>query len=88
LDGAYRTFAAEIGIDAATSKRGSAIFTVEVDGVATFTSPIMSGGTPARPIQVDVSGAHTLTLVVMPGTDGNTGDWADWAQARLTRGAS
>lgn len=85
LDGAYRSFAADVGIDAATGKRGSAVFTVEVDGVAKFTSPLVQGGAPALPIEVDVSGARTLTLVVTPGSDGDIGDWADWAQARLIR---
>ncbi len=85
LDGAYRTFAADAGIDAAVGKRGTAVFTVEVDGVAKFTSPVVHGGAPPVPVQVDVAGARTLTLVVTPGSDGNASDWADWGAARLIR---
>jgi hypothetical protein len=85
LDGAYRTFLADAGIDAAVGKRGSVVFTVEVDGTAKFTSPLVTGGTAALPIDVDISGARTLTLVVTPGNAGNAAHWADWASARLTR---
>jgi len=85
LDGAYRTFAADIGIDAAAGTRGSAVFTVQVDGTTKFSSDLIGGGAAALPVQVDVSGARTLTLVVSPGSDGGASDWADWADARVTR---
>jgi hypothetical protein len=88
LDSAYRTFLADAGIDAAVGKRGSVVFTVEVDGIAKFTSPLVTGGTAALPVDLDVSGARTLTLEVTSGDDDNPirwADWADWANARLIR---
>ena len=85
LDGAYHTFAADIGIDAAAGTSGSVVFTVQVDGTTTFSSDLVRGGATALPIQVDVTGARTLALVVSPGNDGDASDWADWADARLTR---
>jgi len=88
LGGAYRTFAADIGIDAAAGQRGSVIFSVAVDNVTKFTSPVMKAGDLPLPIEVDVSGAHTLTLLVTPGSGSTAGDWANWAQARLVRAGS
>jgi hypothetical protein len=85
LDGAYRTFTAGVGVDAAAGTRGSVVFTIEVDGVVRFTSPLARGGAPAIPVMVDVTGARALTLIVTAGGDGNAGDWADWAEARLAR---
>jgi hypothetical protein len=88
LGGAYRTFTADVGIDAATGQRGSAVFSVQVDGVTKFTSPMMRGGSPPLPVEVDVSGVRTLTLAVTPGTDGVANAWANWANARLVRAPS
>ena len=40
---------------------------------------------PARPVQVDITGASELRLKVLDGGDGITGDHADWAEARVLR---
>ena len=82
--GPYRWFAADIGIDAAVGPRGSALFKVQVDGVTKFATRVQ-GGQPAVPVRVDLSRGHALALVVLPNTDSNVYDWADWAQARLIR---
>lgn len=82
--GPYRWFAADIGIDAAVGPRGSALFKVQVDGVTRFATRVR-GGQPAVPVRVDLSGGHAFALVVLPNTDSNVFDWADWAQARLIR---
>jgi hypothetical protein len=46
-----------------------------------FDSGLMRSG--ATEVDVDVTGAQTLSLVVTDGGDGATLDWADWADARL-----
>ena len=53
------------------------------NGQFRYISPLMTGSTPARAVQVDISGATELALVVHYGWDGYAFDHADWADARL-----
>ncbi len=50
-----------------------------------FDSKLVSSATPghAVAVDVDVTGAKELYLVVRDGGDGFTADWADWAEPRL-----
>jgi len=52
---------------------------------ARFQSPTVTTSTPglAVPIDVDLTGARELYLVVRDGGDGFGCDWADWAEPRL-----
>ncbi|WP_181419777.1 endo-alpha-N-acetylgalactosaminidase family protein [Arthrobacter psychrolactophilus] len=73
-------FTAVIGIDDFQATRGSVIFKVLGDGVELFNSGVLTGASPALPINVDLKGAKYVELVVDPnGSNGN--DWADWADA-------
>ncbi|SEE60399.1 endo-alpha-N-acetylgalactosaminidase [Arthrobacter alpinus] len=73
-------FTAVIGIDDFQATRGSVIFKVLGDGVELFNSGVLTGSSPAMPINVDLKGAKYVELVVDPnGNNGN--DWADWADA-------
>ncbi len=51
-----------------------------------FQSPLVTTKTPghAVDIDVDITKAKDLYLVVTHGGDGNSCDWADWAEPRLT----
>jgi glucose/arabinose dehydrogenase len=75
---------ADVGIDDSVSG-GTAVFQVWLDGVKAFDSGIVRASDQRRPVNVSVAGARELRLVVTNGGDGNTGDRADWAGARVSR---
>ena len=84
LYGQCSTFSAVIGVDDEVGARGSVIFQVYVDGAIKLHSDVMTGSTPARNVQIDVSGATELSLVVHYGWDNYSYDHADWADAKVT----
>jgi hypothetical protein len=87
LDGAYTAFVSDIGVDEEVESAGSVVFQVYADGVQLYDSGLMTGTTPTKKVQVDVTGRQSLRLVVTPGTDGRGFDHADWAGAKLLRPA-
>ncbi len=75
-------FTAVIGIDDVQAAKGSVIFKVLGDGKELYNSGVLTGDSPAVPINVDLMGAKYIELVVDPnGSNGN--DWADWADAKF-----
>ena len=85
LDGQYRRFDAELGIDDSTAGRGSVQFRVHVDGQEKFASKTIRGGGTAVPISVDLSGAKRLELIVDFADRADVLDHADWLDARLVK---
>lgn len=85
LAGRYAAFMCDVGIDDETGGRGSATFRVLVDGQLVFDSGVLTHGSPAKKVNVPVSGGKELKLVVTDGGNGNDWDHADWAGARLLR---
>jgi len=86
LDGGYSLFCATVGVDDSAGGLGSVAFRVLADGRTAFESPVMRGGDPPLDIQVRVAGAKRLTLVAdFGGTVVASGNFADWAEARLVR---
>jgi len=83
LEGAYRRFLAWAGPDMATY--GSLGFTVIVDGQKRWESGKMVRGDAPRQIDVDITGAKELRLVVDDSGNGIAGDHANWANAQLLR---
>jgi glucose/arabinose dehydrogenase len=77
-------FVSDVGIDDAAGNAGSVAFQVFVDGKPAFDSGIVRGSDPRRSVNVSVSGARQLRLVVTDGGDGNELDVANWAGARVT----
>jgi len=84
LSGNYSTFNADVGVDDEVNGNGSVTFEVWADGVKLYDSGLVTGGTAAKSIAVNVAGKQTLELVVTDGGNGNNYDHADWAGARLT----
>ena len=82
LDGQYTTFITDIGLDNEMNG-GNVEFQIFLDGVPVYSSGNMTINTATKSITLDVSGKQVLTLVVTDGGDGNYGDHADWAGARL-----
>jgi hypothetical protein len=87
LDGKCRTFHAIVGIDDAVSEMpgtGDAICQVFVDGVKKFERRIRQTEKSIA-VNVELSGAKTLSLVTDFGAGGDAGDRVNWAMARVAR---
>ncbi|MEW2397151.1 NPCBM/NEW2 domain-containing protein [Streptomyces sp. NPDC046862] len=84
LGGNCTRLTATAGIDDEVAPYGSVTFSVVADGRTLTTTPVLTGTSAALPIDLDVSGAQQLDLVVDDGGDGNAHDHADWGGARLT----
>ncbi len=83
LSGRCSAFAADVGLDAEVGTHGAASFQVWSDDSLIYDSGVLTGGMPALPVYLDISGADELRLVVVPA--GETTDYAhaDWAGARV-----
>ena len=73
-----------VGVDDEGGSNGSVVFQVYLDGVKKYDSGTMTGASATKFIDLDVTGAKTLRLVVTDAGNGNTFDHADWAGAVLT----
>jgi len=87
-DMSVKAFTALVGADDALkdhpeAKTASMVFQVFVDDGKKFDSGVMHIGDKARPVNVDLTGAKTLKLVVTDAGDGISCDHADWAEAVL-----
>ncbi len=76
-------FLAAVGLDDETSNGGSVIFQVWIDNVKKADSGLMRGGDAPKLLDVDLTGADRMVLVVTDGGDGNASDHADWAGAAV-----
>lgn len=65
LKGVATRFEAMVGVDDIVQENGSVDFTVRVDGRVTFHSGPMHGQEPAKPVSIDLTGAHRMTLSVV-----------------------
>jgi glucose/arabinose dehydrogenase len=79
----YSRFMAEVGVDDHVGGNGSVVFEVWLDGVRVYNTARLTGNSPIEFVDVDVSGAETLLLVVTNGGDGSSFDESDWADAKL-----
>jgi alpha-galactosidase len=84
LGRACTRFTADVGIDDESAGRGTAQFDVWADGSKLFESGVLTGSTPPRRVDVDLTGKRDLRLFVGVGGDNYEFDHADWAGARLT----
>lgn len=85
LDTAYKTLAADIGIDAAMGRRGDVVFRVLADGREVFNSGPVTGRDPPRSILVEIEGARQLQLCIDLGGHLDIGDQANWGNIRLIK---
>ena len=84
LGGRCTRFTANVGVDDETGGAGTVTFSVLADGKALVTTPTIAGKAAAVPIDVDVTGAQVLDLVVGDAGDGNGNDHGDWAIPTVT----
>jgi len=83
VDKQYKRFQAQAGADGATGP--TVTFEVWVDGTKRWESGLMTREMPAKSVDLDISGAAVLEIVVGDGGNGFGADHADWAEARLLR---
>jgi len=84
LGGACTRFTASVGVDDEQNGAGTVTFSVLADGTSLVTTPTIRGHQAASAIDVDVTGAQVLDLVVGDAGDGNGSDHGDWAVPTLT----
>ena len=83
LAGKYARFHSVIGIDDEARGKGNCVFEVWVDGERRFASGSVTGRDDPRTVEVDVTGAKELAVLVDFGEAGDVADRADWADAYL-----
>lgn len=83
LAGQYARFLADVGIDGEETAHGAADFQVVADGRVIYDSGVLTFGSPAQHVALDVTGVNQLSLVANSGGDTIDYDHADWADARL-----
>ncbi|MFF7145091.1 sigma-70 family RNA polymerase sigma factor [Streptomyces nodosus] len=78
-------FDALVGVDDLTTGRGRVRFSVYVDGVQVWRSPVIEDGRVAVPVHVGLGGDdRTVRLVVEPRVRHHGKTFADWAEARFS----
>lgn len=84
-EGNYKFFEAYVGVDREmrNSDVSSLSFEVYADGKKVFDSGVMNSDTPRKHVLIPVVGVSELKLVAKDGENGNGGDHADWADAKL-----
>ncbi|MFF7656156.1 beta-galactosidase [Streptomyces sp. NPDC007983] len=85
LGGGCTRFTATAGVDDEVGDNGSVSFQVIADGRSLLTTPVLYGSDDGVAVDVDVTGARRLDLLV-DGDGDVSSDHADWADAKLTCG--
>jgi hypothetical protein len=80
-----RRFAAEVGVDDASTDGDAVRFHVEVDHTPRF-DQLVARGAPPITVDLDIAGASTLTLTAEPAADEmKRASYADWIEPRVLR---
>ena len=90
LKGKAMQFRSWVGIDDGAGEKGSAVFSIAVDGKIVARTPVMKGGDKPILLGAVLNGAKTMVLSVEDAGDNINFDHADWAEAEfyLAAGAS
>ena len=83
LNGPAKRFTAWVGVDDEKQGCGSVVFRVTVDGRTAFDSGVIRIGEPPKPVDVDLTGAKRMRLLVTDAGDDYNCDHADWADAAV-----
>ena len=87
LNGQYKNFITDVGIDDSCAGGNKANIQIVVDSQIvgpTGTSAIFTTSSPTLPLSLDVTGKSSLSLTASGAGDGTVCDRIDWANARLT----
>ena len=85
LNGAYKTFITDVGVDDEVASLGSVECYVLVNDSLVFYSGLMTGDSATQHVSVSVEGKKTLKLVATNGGDNIDFDHVDWAGAKLIK---
>ena len=88
LGGKCSRFKASVGIDDEVGSNGTIEFRVFADGTQVYSSGVMTGASATKSVDVSVTGANELRLVVTNGGDNIDYDHGDWAMARVECGSA
>ncbi len=83
LDGKTQQFTAYVGVDDATGPRGTIRFKIYVDSKKVFDSGVLKGTDGGKEIDIPLTGAKHMILMVTSAGDGVDYDHADWALAQF-----
>ncbi len=78
LKGQATRFLAMVGLNDNASKQGSVTVEVWLDNKKILISDVLKVGSPPLKVDVDLTGARFLELLIDDGNDVSTGDNADW----------
>ena len=81
-DRKFNRLLATVGIDLATKGRGDCRVVVKTDGVEVFNQQLTALGDPIE-LNVDVTNASRVSLVVLPGREFDLADHVVWGNAKL-----
>jgi uncharacterized repeat protein (TIGR01451 family) len=81
-------FKASVGVDDEVAPYGNVVFQVYADATKVFDSGLMNNSSATQTVDVSITGAAELRLVVTDGGDGIGHDHADWALARVDCGTT
>jgi hypothetical protein len=76
-------FKAAVGVDDEVGSNGSVTFEVYAGATKIYDSLLMTGTTATKLVDVDITGAAQLRLVLTNGGNNINYDHADWADARI-----
>ncbi|MFO0817376.1 MAG: NPCBM/NEW2 domain-containing protein [Pirellulales bacterium] len=88
LAGEYQRFQAELALDDAAGRKGSVSFRVYVEKEgwnAAYISPTVRGGDAPLAIDIDVTDARQMALIIDAADHGDQRDYANWLNARLLK---
>ncbi|HMO15349.1 MAG TPA: NPCBM/NEW2 domain-containing protein [Pirellulaceae bacterium] len=82
--GGYTNFLASVGLDRLSRHRGDCEVAVVVDGIEVWTRRVRGNEAPHQ-VDIELSNARKLALVVRPGEHLDLGDHVNWVDARLLK---
>ncbi|MCA9016783.1 MAG: NPCBM/NEW2 domain-containing protein, partial [Planctomycetaceae bacterium] len=85
LDRNFEKFQTSVGLQAETGQLGNVAVKVVADGKTLYEKPEFTSTTQQTPLNLDVTGCQTLTLVVDFGKDQDVGDRFVWGDPKLIR---
>jgi len=86
INGQFKEFTVEVGIDAITRGSGSVMFEIQGDDKKLWSSKkAITGLDKAQTVKVDVTNVKRLRLIATDGGDGNRSDAGNWCKAILRR---
>ena len=83
LKGVATRFVAMVGVDDETKGKGSVRFQIWVDDRDAFDSGVLRGNDDPKLVDIDLTGAKRMDVLVSDAGDGIDSDLADWAGAML-----